>query len=87
MARHVSWLESFVVEETGGTLGMLCLYQSIDAEALGAHAAQVGFPADEIIPVMGRVVFRAEQPAPFAAFAAAMASSTTGIRPSGTNRK
>jgi hypothetical protein len=60
MADLVSWLRSYSVREDDGTLGSVCLYQSVDAQALLEHAARVGIPAREITPVIGRIVFRAD---------------------------
>jgi hypothetical protein len=57
MARQVSWLRSYAVHEDDGTLGSVCLYQAVDAEALADHASRVGMPADEITPVIGRILF------------------------------
>jgi len=68
--RKVSWLRSYAVQEHDGTLGTVCLYQAISPEALREQAARVGMPADEITPVIGRIVYRDEakvQPAPAAA--------------------
>ncbi|MBS1133201.1 MAG: hypothetical protein H6R02_342 [Burkholderiaceae bacterium] len=70
MARQVSWLHTFAVTEKNGSLGTVCLYQAVDPEALRKHAARVGMPADEIVPVFGRIVFRddpQQQPAPTSA--------------------
>ncbi len=58
IARQVCWLHSYVVREDDGTLGSVCLYQGVDAGALGRHAARAGLPADEITPVLGRIVYR-----------------------------
>jgi hypothetical protein len=60
MAREVSWLRTYAVRESDETLGTVCIYQAVDAKALSEHAARVGMPADEIIPVIGRIVFREE---------------------------
>ncbi|HET7795525.1 MAG TPA: nickel-binding protein [Rhizobacter sp.] len=57
MVRQVSWLRSYAVREDDGSLGSVCLYQAIDPAALGEHAQRAGVPADEIRPVMGRIVF------------------------------
>jgi len=38
----------------------VCLYQGVDAQALRDHAAHLGIAADEITPVIGRIVFRAD---------------------------
>lgn len=67
--RGVSWLRSYAVREHDGTLGTVCIYQAVGPEALRKHAVRVGLPADEITPVIGRVVYRDypnEQPAPAA---------------------
>jgi hypothetical protein len=57
-AREVSWLHSYAVKEADGTLGTVCLYQAVSTQALREHAARAGMPADEIVPVIGRIVFR-----------------------------
>ncbi len=62
MARAVSWLRTYAVKESDGTLGTVCIYQAVDSDALRQHAARVGMPADEIIPVLGRIVFREDAP-------------------------
>lgn len=70
MAREVSWLRTYAVKENDGTLGTVCIYQGVDPKALSKHASRVGMPADEIIPVIGRIVFREEahdHPAPASA--------------------
>ena len=58
LANPVRWMRSYTVREDDGTLGSVCLYQSVDAEALASHAARTGIPADEITPVIGRIVYR-----------------------------
>ena len=70
MAREVCRLRTYAVAESDGTLGTACLYQAVDPMALARHAARAGMPADEIIPVIGRIVFRGEpqaQPDPASA--------------------
>lgn len=62
IAGQVSWLHSYVVHEDDGSLGSVCLYQGIDAAALGRHAARAGMPAGEVLPVLGRIVFRDSAP-------------------------
>lgn len=66
MARKVTWLRSYVVREPDRTLGTVCLYQAVSPEALREHARRCEMPADEIVPVLGRIVFR-EEPEPEAA--------------------
>ncbi|WP_298829262.1 nickel-binding protein [uncultured Piscinibacter sp.] len=63
MPRQVSWLHSYALQEDGGVLGTVCLYQAVDPGALREHASRAGLPVDEITPVFGRLVFR-DDPAP-----------------------
>jgi len=58
MAREVSWLHSYAVRESDGTLGTVCLYQAVSPAALRDHARRCAMPADEIVPVLGRIVYR-----------------------------
>jgi thiamine biosynthesis protein ThiC len=62
----IRWIRSYVIAESGGGLGTVCIYQASTAEAVRAHAQRVGMPADEILDVAGTVVVRpdpAEAPA------------------------
>jgi hypothetical protein len=73
MASEVSWLRTYAVHEDDGSLGTVCIYQGVDGQALSRHAERVGMPADEIFPVIGRVLFQPDpdsQPAASAAFTA-----------------
>ncbi len=54
----VAWLHSYIVEEGGGICGTWCLYRSASLDALREHARSAGLPADEVVPVLGRIVFR-----------------------------
>jgi hypothetical protein len=60
MAGRVRWIQSFVVREWDGRLGMTCIYEAVDAEALREHARLAGIPADEILPIGGAVRVEAE---------------------------
>ena len=62
----VRWIRSYVISETSGELGTVCIYEAESAEALRTHAGAVPMPADEIIPVLDTVVVR---PDPVAAAA------------------
>jgi hypothetical protein len=55
---RISWIRSYVVEEPDGNLGTICIYQASDAAAVRDHAADVGMPADEVLPVVDTVVVR-----------------------------
>lgn len=58
MPAEVRWIRTYVVREADGTLGTLCVYQAVSAEAIEAHAARVGMPADEITLSVGTVLVR-----------------------------
>ena len=58
LGRQVSWLRSYAVREDDGSLGSVCLFQSVDSIALEEHAARSSTRADEITPVIGRIVYR-----------------------------
>lgn len=58
MPDKVRWIRSYVVKESDGTLGTVCIYQAISPEAIREHARCVGMPADEITPVADTVVVR-----------------------------
>ncbi len=58
MPRELVWLHSHLVDEGDGRLGSVCVYQAVGAAALREHARRAGLPADDIVPVIGRVVFR-----------------------------
>ncbi len=59
----IAWIRSYVVSEPDGKLGTICIYQAADVESVQAHAASVGMPADEVLPVVDTVVVRPD-PAP-----------------------
>jgi hypothetical protein len=65
---EVRWIRSYVVADPDGTLGSLCVYQAVDAEAIRRHSQRVGMPADEINEVLETVLVR---PDPVPASAAA----------------
>jgi hypothetical protein len=54
----VRWIRSYVVNEDDGTLGTVCIYQAVDADAIREHARRVGMPANEITEVAKTVVIR-----------------------------
>jgi len=55
---EVSWIRSYVLAESDGTLGSICIYQAVDDDAIRRHSHRVGMPADEIFPVADTVVIR-----------------------------
>jgi len=65
---EIRWIRSYVIDEPGGTLGTVCIYQASGPEAVRDHAERVGMPADEILEVADTVVIRPD-PQPGAASA------------------
>ena len=58
----IRWIRSYVIEEEGGTLGTVCIYQASGGQAVRDHAKRVGMPADEILDVVDTVVIRPDPP-------------------------
>ena len=58
MSDQVRWIRSYVVNDDGDTLGTICIYQAVSADALRDHAQRVGMPADEITPIADTVIVR-----------------------------
>lgn len=58
MPDEIRWIRSYVLEEDGGSVGTVCIYQASSPEAIRDHAARAGLPADEIIRVADTVLIR-----------------------------
>jgi len=58
MSDDVRWIRSYVLDEGGGTVGTVCIYQATSPEAIREHASRAFLPADEIIKVADTVVVR-----------------------------
>jgi thiamine biosynthesis protein ThiC len=58
MPGDIRWIRSYVLQEDGGAVGTVCIYQASSPEAIREHAAKADLPADEIIPVADTVVVR-----------------------------
>jgi hypothetical protein len=54
----VRWLRSYVLAETSGELGIVCIYQASSPEAIRRHAYAATLPVDEIVAVADTVVVR-----------------------------
>jgi hypothetical protein len=65
---EVRWIRSYVLADQDGTLGSLCVYQAVDAEAIRRHSHRVGMPADEINEALKTVLVRPD-PTPASATA------------------
>jgi thiamine biosynthesis protein ThiC len=58
MSDDIRWIRSYVLAETDGTLGTVCIYQASSEEKVREHAQRAGLPADEIIAVADTVIVR-----------------------------
>jgi len=58
MPDEVRWLRSYVLEEAGGSLGTLCVYEATSPEAIRKHAKLADLPVDEIVAVADTVLVR-----------------------------
>ena len=64
MSDDIRWIRSYVLEEGGGSVGTVCVYEASSPEAIREHASRAGLPVDEIIAVADTVVVRPDpQPA------------------------
>ena len=61
----VRWIRSYVLAESSGELGTVCIYQASSPEAIRSHAYRAGLPVDEIVAVADTVVVRPD-PQPIA---------------------
>jgi thiamine biosynthesis protein ThiC len=58
MSSDIRWIRSYVLEEDGGSVGTVCIYQATSDEAIRDHASRADLPVDEIIPVADTVLVR-----------------------------
>jgi hypothetical protein len=58
MTDDVRWIRSYVLEEGGGSVGTVCIYQASSPEAIRDHASRADLPVDEIVRVADTVVVR-----------------------------
>ncbi len=58
MSEDVRWIRSYVLEEGGGSVGTVCVYQASSPQAIERHALRAELPVDEIIAVADTVVIR-----------------------------
>jgi sporulation protein YlmC with PRC-barrel domain len=58
MSDDIRWIRSYVLEEDGGSVGTVCIYQASSPEAIRQHADRADLPVDEIIAVADTVLVR-----------------------------
>jgi Protein of unknown function (DUF4242) len=64
MSDDIRWIRSYVLEEDGGSVGTVCIYQASSPEKIREHAGIADLPVDEIVAVADTVVIRPDpQPA------------------------
>jgi hypothetical protein len=65
MPDDVRWIRTYVLEEAGGGLGTMCLYEATGPDAIRDHARRAELPVDEIVKVGDTLVVNPD-PAPAA---------------------
>jgi hypothetical protein len=58
MSDDIRWIRSYVLEEGGGSVGTVCVYQASSPEAIREHASRADLPVDEIIRIADTVIVR-----------------------------
>jgi Protein of unknown function (DUF4242) len=58
MPDDIRWIRSYVLEEDGGSVGTVCIYQASSEEAIRQHASNADLPVDEVIHVADTVLVR-----------------------------
>ena len=58
MSDDIRWIRSYVLEEQGGSVGTVCIYEATSPEAIRKHASLAGLPVDEMVRVADTVVVR-----------------------------
>jgi sporulation protein YlmC with PRC-barrel domain len=58
MSEDIRWIRSYVLEEGGGSVGTVCIYEASSPEAIREHASRADLPVDEIIAVADTVIIR-----------------------------
>ena len=58
MSDDIRWIRSYVLDEGGGSVGTVCIYQASSPEAIRDHASRAELPVNEIIQVADTVIIR-----------------------------
>jgi thiamine biosynthesis protein ThiC len=58
MADDIRWIRSYVLPESDGGVGTVCIYQASSPEKIREHADRAGLPVDEIVEVVDTVILR-----------------------------
>jgi hypothetical protein len=54
----IRWIRSYVLEEDGGSVGTVCIYEAESEQAIRDHADAAGLPVTEVIKVADTVIVR-----------------------------
>ena len=65
MSDDLRWIRSYVLAETDGSLGTVCIYEASSPEAIRRHAYAATLPVDEIVAVADTIVVHTD-PQPIA---------------------
>jgi sporulation protein YlmC with PRC-barrel domain len=64
MPDDIRWIRSYVLEEDGGSVGTVCIYEASSEQAIRDHGDLADLPVDEVIPIADTVIVRPDpQPA------------------------
>jgi hypothetical protein len=58
MSDDIRWIRSYVLEEGGGSVGTVCIYEASSEDAIRKHADIADLPVDEVIPIADTVIVR-----------------------------
>lgn len=58
MPDDIRWIRSYVLSESGGSLGTVCIYEASSADAIQKHAAAADLPVTGIIAIADKVIVR-----------------------------
>jgi hypothetical protein len=58
MPDDIRWIRSYVLDENGGGVGTLCIYEASSPEAIREHADRANLPIDEIVAIADTVIVR-----------------------------
>ena len=58
MSDDIRWIRSYVLQEDGGSVGTVCIYEASSPEKIREHGGIADLPVDEIIPIADTVVMR-----------------------------
>jgi len=58
MSDDIRWIRSYVLPESDGGLGTVCIYEASSPEKIREHASRADLPVDEIVEVADTVIVR-----------------------------